>query len=67
MRGQDPDGIRGGTHTFTGPNSDHRYHAQKAIAGAKNDPLLAQNLASLFNGQTTSALLNDGPAGAPNK
>ena len=68
MRGQDPEmEFAAALITFTGPNSDHRYHAQKAIAGAKNDPLLAQNLASLFNGQMTSALLNDGPAGAPNK
>lgn len=29
---------------------EHQQHAQKAIAGAKNDPLLAKNLASRFLG-----------------
>src|SRR5258707_999462 len=46
--------------TLSGPADEHRQHAQKAIAGAKTDPLLAQNLASHFMGQqsqTVSALL----------
>jgi len=47
--------------TLSGPQDEHRQHAQKAIAGAKADPLLAQNLASHFMGQqqtqTVSALL----------
>src|ERR1700687_4606135 len=30
--------------TLSGPHDAHREHAQKAIAGAKGDPLLAQNL-----------------------
>jgi len=42
--------------TLRGPEGDHRDHAQKAIAGAKNDPLLAQNLASSFHGQLISEL-----------
>jgi hypothetical protein len=37
--------------TLSGPESDHRDHTRKAIAGAKTDPLLAQNLASSFHGQ----------------
>lgn len=31
------------------PSSEHRDHAQKAIAGAKNDPLLARNLSARFH------------------
>ena len=38
--------------TLDDPESDHRDHARKAMAGAKNDPLLAQNLGSNFNRQT---------------
>lgn len=36
--------------TMRGPEKDHQEHAQKAIAGAKADPLLAQNLATHFLG-----------------
>jgi len=36
--------------TLSGPQEEHRQHALKAIAGAKTDPLLAQNLTSHFNG-----------------
>jgi hypothetical protein len=46
--------------TLTGPQDEHRQHAQKAIAGAKGDSLLAQNLATHFMGQqsqTVSQLL----------
>jgi hypothetical protein len=46
--------------TLSGLQEEHRQHAQKAIAGAKTDPLLAQNLASHFMGQqsqTVSELL----------
>ena len=45
--------------TLRGPESDHREHVQKALAGAKNDPLLAQNLSSTFNGQTMSVMLSE--------
>jgi hypothetical protein len=38
--------------TLDDPESDHRDHSRKAMAGAKNDPLLAQNLGSNFNRQT---------------
>src|SRR5882724_6120861 len=34
--------------TLSGPETEHRDHAQKAIAGAKTDPLLAKNLSSHF-------------------
>ncbi len=46
--------------TLSGPRDAHREHAQKAIVGAKSDPLLAQNLASRFTGpqsETISELL----------
>ncbi len=46
--------------TLSGPQDEHREHAQNAIAGAKTDPLLAQNLATHFMGQqsqTVSELL----------
>lgn len=34
--------------TLSGPSDEHAQHAQKAIAGAKADTLLAQNLATHF-------------------
>jgi hypothetical protein len=46
--------------TLSGPQEAHRQHAQKAIAGAKTDALLAQNLAARFIGaqsETMSELL----------
>src|SRR5260370_25739134 len=36
--------------TLSGPQEEHRHCALKAIAGAKTDPLLAQNLSSNFKG-----------------
>jgi hypothetical protein len=63
LRGQDPEmEFAAALITLTGPESDHRDHVQKAMAGAKNDPLLAQNLASNFNRQTISELLTNAPA-----
>lgn len=46
--------------TLSGPREEHAQHAQKAIAGAKADALLAQNLATHFIGpkdQTVSEML----------
>ena len=46
--------------TLSGPREEHAQHAQKAIAGAKADSLLAQNLATHFIGpkdQTVSEML----------
>jgi hypothetical protein len=64
LRGQDPEmEFAAALITLRGPDSDHREHARKAMAGAKNDPLLAQNLASHFNRQTISELLTNPPAG----
>jgi hypothetical protein len=54
--------------TLSGPPSDHRDHVQKAMAGAKTDPLLAQNLASHFigeRGETIAEMLSKpAPSGA---
>ena len=36
--------------TLSGPQTEHAQHSQKAIAGAKTDALLAQNLATHFIG-----------------
>jgi hypothetical protein len=47
--------------TLAGPAPEHEQHAQKAIAGAKTDALLARNLLSHFmgqQGQTTAEVLN---------
>lgn len=48
MRGQDPE-MEFAAALITmmiGPESEHRDHANKAKAGAKSDPLLAQNLSN---------------------
>jgi hypothetical protein len=42
--------------TLSGPPNEHRLHAERAIAGAKTDPLLAQNLASHFIGSQTGTM-----------
>jgi hypothetical protein len=47
--------------TLSGPHNEHRIHAEHAIAGAKTDPLLAENLATHFIGtesQTTAEILS---------
>jgi hypothetical protein len=48
MRGQDPEMEFAAAliTIMTGPENEHRDHASKAKAGAKSDPLLAQNLTS---------------------
>jgi hypothetical protein len=64
LRGQDAEmEFAAALITLKGPEGDHRAHAQKALAGAKNDPLLARNLASNFNRQTLSELLTNPAAG----
>lgn len=58
LRGSDPEmEFAAALITLSGPDGVHREHVEKAMAGAKSDPLLAQNLASTFNHQTISALL----------
>jgi hypothetical protein len=67
LRGADPQmEFAAALITLSGPREEHRQHAQRAIAGAKSDSLLAQNLATPFLGQqsqTVSAMLakNSGP------
>ena len=64
LRGQDPEmEFAAALITLKGPESGHRDHARKAMAGATNDPLLAQNLASEFRHETVSKLLTNAPAG----
>ena len=53
--------------TMAGPERDHKNHLEKALAGAKKDPLLAQNLASHFGRQTISEVLAAGPAAASDR
>jgi hypothetical protein len=45
--------------TLSGPRDEHAQHSQKAIAGAKSDALLAQNLGTHFLGpnETVSQML----------
>jgi len=59
QRGDDPEmEFAAALITWTGPNGgDHLEHLRKAMAGAKTDALLAQNLASRFGGQTISGML----------
>jgi len=61
LRGADPQmEFAAALMTLSGPPEEHRQHALKAVAGAKTDPLLAQNLASHFIGpqsQTMSEML----------
>jgi hypothetical protein len=61
LRGNDPQmELAAALVTLSGPGAEHQVHAQKAIAGAKNDPLLARNLARHFigeQGQTIAEML----------
>jgi len=57
LRTSDPQmEFAGALITFSGPSAEHREHAQRAIAGAKTDPLLAQNLATRFIGPQTETM-----------
>jgi len=61
LRGSDPQmEFAAALITLSDPQEEHRQHALRAIAGAKTDSLLAQNLASHFIGpqsQTMSEIL----------
>jgi hypothetical protein len=48
--------------TLSGWEPDRNDHVEKAMVGAKADPLLAQNLASRFNRQTIAETLTYRPA-----
>jgi hypothetical protein len=57
LRGEDPEmEFAAALITLNGPEGDHREHTRKAIAGAKSDPLLAQNLSSDLHGRTIAEL-----------
>jgi hypothetical protein len=57
LRGADPQmEFAAALITLSGPQDEHRQYAQKAIDGAKNDSLLAQNLASHFIGPKTETM-----------
>jgi len=63
LRGQDSEmEFAAALITLRGPEGAHQDHARKAMAGAKNDPLLARNLGSDFNHQTIAELLVAAPA-----
>jgi len=58
LRGSDPEmEFAAALIAITGSESDRKLHVEKAIAGAKSDPLLAQNLAAFFNHQTIAEML----------
>jgi hypothetical protein len=58
LRGSDPEmEFAAALITLNGSGHDHNDHVEKAMAGAKTDPLLAQNLASSFNRQTIAEML----------
>jgi hypothetical protein len=61
LRGQDAQmEFAAALISLSGPVSEHRDHVQRAVAGAKSDPLLARNLASHFmgeQGQTIAEML----------
>jgi hypothetical protein len=67
LRGDDPQmEFAAALLTLSGPALEHRDHVQKAMAGAKTDPLLARNLSSHFigeQGQTIAEMLTK-PASA---
>jgi hypothetical protein len=57
LRGQDPQmEFAAALITLSGPPEEHRQHALRAMAGAKSDPLLAQNLATRFMGQQSQTM-----------
>lgn len=67
LRGQDPEmEFAAALITLEGPHDDHAQHASRAIAGAKGDPLLAENLKSGYmgdSGKTVAELFSkDGKA-----
>jgi len=64
LHGSDPEmEFAAALITLAGPDSAHREHVQKAMAGAMHDPLLALNLSSTFNHEAISELLVATPAG----
>jgi hypothetical protein len=57
LRGSDPQmEFAAALIALSGPHAEHNEHARKAMAGAKSDPLLAQNLARHFTGPQTETM-----------
>jgi len=57
LRGNDPQmEFAAALISLNGPANGQAEHAQKALAGAKSDPLLARNLATHFLGPKTETL-----------
>jgi hypothetical protein len=54
--------VRAALITLSGWERDRNDYVEKAMVGAKADPLLAQNLASRFNRQTIAETLTYRPA-----
>jgi hypothetical protein len=58
LRGSDPEmEFAAALITLSVSERDHNDHVEKAMAGTKTDPLLAQNLTSHFNRQTIAEML----------
>jgi hypothetical protein len=57
LRGQDPQmEFAASLITLSGPAEKHRGHVEKAVAGAKSDALLAQNLSARFIGSQSPTI-----------
>ncbi len=65
LRGSDPQmEFAAALVTLDGPNSEHSAHAQKALAGAGSDPLLARNLGNHFmnpQSETMASMITRNP------
>jgi hypothetical protein len=57
LHGQDPQmEFAAALITLSGPQEQHRQHVEKTLAGAKSDPLLAQNLSAHFIGNQSPTI-----------
>jgi hypothetical protein len=57
LRGDDPQmDFAAALITLSGPSDDHRAYVEKAMAGAKSDPLLAQNFGAHFIGANSPTI-----------
>lgn len=65
VRGNDPEmEFAAALISLSGPGAEQRKHAERALAGAKNNLLLARNLSIQFNGpqsETMAMLIQPGP------
>ena len=53
LQGSDPEmEFAAALMTLEGPHQAHQTHVQKAMLGAKSDPLLTRNLSSRYDGGT---------------